>query len=397
MKKRLAEIEARKAELRGMLEDTENTNIDLDAIEKELRELDAEKQGIERRMSIAAGISGGAIGGAGIDNPITGRSAATEPTFTRENVLASPEYRTAWAKTLMRRSLTPIEQRALETAMTTTATEYVAPTASADGVNNGGLFIPESINLALLEAIGLVSPIFRDAARTAVPGLLKFPYKKSASGAKNKKETEETAEGSIEWAELSLGLSEISETIRVSWRLEAMAVEQFLSYIQSELIEQVQDKVCTETVYGTGNDQMSGVTKNAVACNYTGTALEGMKEALTKFTNKRHKIGAKFYVSQSIVEEIAFEKDNNGAYMFAPVNGVGVNSVATYKVEVDPYLNDGDFIVGNVHRYYRINTVEGVSIAKDSSGKNRANDYTAYALIAGAAQPGTLVYGKKTS
>lgn len=393
--KRIGEINARKAELRKMLETNAQMTVEeMDAIETELRALDTEMQGLERRKNMASGIAAGAVGGAALDNPVAARGAAAEPQFSRETVLSTPEYRMAWAKTLMHRSLTPDEQRALDTAMTTTSTTYTAPTASADGVNNGGLFIPTDINTALLEAIGLVSPMFRDAARTAVPGLLKFPYKKSASGAKNRKETQETADGSFEWAELSLGLSEIAETIRVSWRLEAMAIEEFISYITSELIEQVQDKAVTELIYGSGTEEMKGATVDAIKSEYTGTALDGIGEALGKL-GKKQKIGAKIYVSQSIVEEISFTKDKNDNYIYSPINGAGINSVATYKVEVDPYLNDGDFVVGNLHRYYRLNIVEPVSVAKDTSGKKRANDYTAYTIMGGAAQPNTLVYGKK--
>lgn len=391
-KKRIAEINARKAELRAMLEN--DTNADLDAIERELRELDTEMQSIERRRSIASGINAGTVEGEPVVNPVAGQRGAQEQTFTRENVLSSPEYRTAWAKTLMRRALSPIEQRALETALTTTSDTYAAPSSDADGVNNGGLFIPTDINTALMAAISLVSPLFRDAARTAVRGLLKFPYKKQASGAKNKKETEQTADGSIEWAELVLGQSEISETIRVSWKLEAMAVEDFISYITAELIEQVQDKAVTELIYGTGTEEMKGATVEAIKHEYTGTALDGIGEAIGKL-GKKQKIGAKVYVAQSIVEEISFTKDDNGNYIFTPINGVGVKSIATYPVEVDPYLNDGDFVVGNMGRYYRLNVIEPVSITKDTSGKKRANDYTAYALMGGAAQPNTLVYGKK--
>lgn len=389
--KRIGEINARKAELRKTLESDANAN--LDEIEKELRDLDTEMQGLERRKAIASGINTGSIEGLPVNNPVTSRGSK-EPAFTKENVLSSPEYRTAWAKTLMQRKLSEVEKRALETAMTTTATEFVAATAETDGINNGGLFIPTDINTALMEAISLVSPIFRDAARTAIPGLLKFPYKKTASGAKNKKETEQTADGSIEWAELTLGLSEISETIRVSWKLEAMAVEEFISYITAELIEQVQDKAVTELIYGSGSEQLKGATVDAIKHEYTGTALDGIGETLGKL-GKKQKIGAKIYVAQSIVEEISFTKDNNGNYIFTPINGVGVKSVATYPVEVDPYLKDGDFVIGNVKRYYRLNVVEPISIAKDSSGKKRANDYTAYTIMGGAAQPNTLAYGKK--
>ena len=392
--KRMNEIKARKAEIRAQLEQR-SAEVDLPALETEVRNLDAEYNSLEQRKRIIEGIGDGTVP----TNPVANTAApannrSSEITFSRETVLSTPEYRTAWAKTLMRRALSPVEQRALETAITTTATEFSAPSADADGVNNGGLFIPTDINTALMEAISLVSPLFRDANRTAVPGLLKFPYKKSASGAKNKKETEQTADASIEWAELSLGLTEISETIRVSWKLEAMAVEEFISYITDELIEQVRDKAVTELIYGSGDEQMKGATVDAIAHTYEGTALDGIGEGLAKL-GKKQKIGAKIYVAQSIVEEISFTKDDHGNYIFTPINGVGVKSVATYPVEVDPYLNDGDFVIGNVHRYYRLNVVENVSLTKDTSGKKRANDYTAYTLMAGAAQPNTLVYGKK--
>lgn len=390
--KRIGEINARKAELRAMLENDPAAN--LDEIETELRALDEEMQSIERRRTIAGGITAGTVTGTPVANPVAGQRGAQEPVFTRENVLSSAEYRTAWAKTLMRRALSAVEQRALDTAMTTTATDYVAPSADADGVNNGGLFIPTDINTALMEAISLVSPLFRDANRTSIRGLLKFPYKKTASVAKNKKETEQTADGSIEWAELTLSVSEISETVRVSWKLEAMAVEEFITYITDELIEAVRDKAVTELIYGTGADQLKGVTVDAIKSEYAGTALDGIGVALGKL-GKKQKIAAKIYVAQSVVEEISFSKDEHGNYIFTPINGVGVKSVATYPVEVDPYLNDGDFVIGNMHRYYRLNVVEDMTLAKDSSGKKRANDYTGYCLMAGAAQPNTLVYGKK--
>ena len=63
--KRIAEINARKAELRKLLETDANAN--LDEIETELRDLDTEMQSIERRRTIASGISAGTVlGGQGL-------------------------------------------------------------------------------------------------------------------------------------------------------------------------------------------------------------------------------------------------------------------------------------------------------------------------------------------
>ena len=81
-----------------------------------------------------------------------------EKKFTRANVLKSEEYRSAWAKKLMCKSekdFTEDEKRALGVALTTTATTYTEPSSGADGVNNGGLFIPETVSMEILKEIEL--------------------------------------------------------------------------------------------------------------------------------------------------------------------------------------------------------------------------------------------------
>ena len=208
--KRMGEISRRKLEIEKMLRDGKNadgnalTNEMLDEFDKELRALNEEYETLQRRASMIGSMSASAGNPTPAPvNPIAGegpdtRGAANLP-FTAENVLASKEYRSAWAKTLMHRSdLTDMEKRALDTAITTTATTYVAPTANVDGVNNGGLFIPTDINLALMNALQLASPIFRDVAKTAIPGVVKFPYKVSGSGAKSVGETEASPDGSVQ-------------------------------------------------------------------------------------------------------------------------------------------------------------------------------------------------------
>ena len=49
---RLGEILQRKKDIRALLEDTEQRNLDLDALEKELGELEKEETEIRRRMEI---------------------------------------------------------------------------------------------------------------------------------------------------------------------------------------------------------------------------------------------------------------------------------------------------------------------------------------------------------
>ena len=73
--KRMVEIRNRKVELRGVLETDKKA--DLDAIEKELRELDEEYTNLEKRKAVIEGIGTGAIPAVEIPNPIAARAADT--------------------------------------------------------------------------------------------------------------------------------------------------------------------------------------------------------------------------------------------------------------------------------------------------------------------------------
>lgn len=389
-KKRRLEIEKRRKELREMLN---APDADLDAIEKESGDLSEELETIERKERALEALRDNPEGNGGDPVP----PAPQERKFERKTVLGTKEYRSAFAKTLMGLPLDETEQRALGVALTTTDTEFVAASESVDGINNGGLFIPQDLNLALMQEISLVSPIFNDIDKLSVPGVLSFPYLKEAPQAeihKKGKEAESNADAQAEWAALKLNLLEISVTIRVSWKLEKMSVDGFMSYLQNQIIEQVRDTEVTNVIYGKKDDELAGIMNSAITVEYEGSFLDAAPLALAKLPKKR-KIGVVFYVSQSIVEEISFTKDKNGNYIYTPINSAGINSLATYQIKVDPYLNDGDFVLGNLKRHYKLNTVEACSISVDRSGKKRANDYTAYMIVGGNMQPDTVVAGKK--
>ena len=324
--------------------------------------------------------------------------------FNRDNVLASKEYRSAWAKTLMGVNLNELEERALGTALTTTSETYAAATSGANGVNNGGLFIPDDVMMDLMNRMELVSPFFRDIPKTSVNGYVKFPYRKGGTGAEEQVEGVANKDGQVEWAELTLTVLEVSETIRVTWKLEAMAVDSFINYIVEELAMQVPEKIATDLFYGDGTGTISGVTKagNHLDGSYvigTGVGevadIYGAIEAGVKLlTSPRKRSGAKIYVAQDIMDAMVFARDKQNGFLHNPINGVGINSLSKYPIEMDPFLNDGDFIIGNP-RFFKFNWNEALSITKDVSGKNRINDYTGYAVVSGAPEPASFVYGKK--
>ena len=123
------EVETRKAELEKKLSDD---GLISKAEERSLmRESDLNKEKEERNF---------------VKVEKKGNDNMPEEKRSLKDVLASEEYRSAWAKTLMGRSdLDEKETRALGDAVTTTATTYVQSAEGTQGINNGGLFIPTSV------------------------------------------------------------------------------------------------------------------------------------------------------------------------------------------------------------------------------------------------------------
>lgn len=208
---RINEIETRLAAIRV---EAENENADIDQLQQETTALLEERRLIgekaERRKQLISSISGMPGG-----TPVIPKEPE-ERAFDSATVLSTPEYRSAFAKKLMGLKLDKVEQRALNTALTTTATTFVAGSADADGVNNAGLFIPETVLTDLVKRIELQSPIFRDIAKTAIRGTVNFPYEVESAGVTEKVEGEENKDISVQWAEISLGGSEISDTLKIT-------------------------------------------------------------------------------------------------------------------------------------------------------------------------------------
>ncbi|MBR6619390.1 MAG: phage major capsid protein [Clostridia bacterium] len=399
---RLTEIELR---LNAIRTELQQEGADIEALNLEVDNLIAErtriKDGIQQRNNILAKIGGGEVGE--VIESALGVTPQDPEERTIEEIISTKEYAHAWAKRMMQRpesDFTAAEKRALGAALTTTATTAVAATANADGVNNGGLFIPTQFMDAFTKELALTSPIFSDLNVVHISGTIKMPYKKRQTPAKVRKEGVANTDTEFEWGEIAITLGEISATARVSWRLEAMTPDSFITYLANELVADHGDQIIHQVIYGSGkNDETLGIKNSDVIKGDYAADTDGitvLKNGLAKM-NARSKIGAVIYLSSTLSENIAFAQDKNGSYIHNPVNGTDIHSLARYTVKVDPYLNDGDFVIGNLKRNTLFQIAEDVTIAKDSSGKNRVNDYTTFSLNGLGVKPGTILFGSATA
>ena len=301
---------------------------------------------------------------------------------------ASPEYRSAWAKTLMGVKLNETEERAIGDAIGTTATTFVEAAADANGINNLGLLIPDSVRLDWLKIAEKTSPIYRDIRKLNINGNVDFPYLFGADDAEWYAETTTTKNEGQEYKNIKLTGHELAKAIEITWKAEAMTAEGFIAFLLDELNEKMNKALINAVIYGDGSAKPTGITNGLVA-KTNQNAIDLIKECLGDLTTE-NRVGAKVYVASDVADEIAFYKDENGNYPYL-VAGLGRAGGAT--IEADPFLASGDVVVGNAQNYI-LNFNEGLRVDKEVKIQPRRVIYGGYLIADGNKKPGAFVYGK---
>ena len=314
----------------------------------------------------------------------------------RKFTIADKEYRSAWAKKLMGMSddkFTKDEKRALGDAVTTTATTFVASTADTQGINNGGLFIPTSVRMELLELISQESPIFRDIRKLQVSGNVDLPYLFAADDANWYTELTDTDNEGMQFKNMQLTGWELAKDIVITWKLEEMAVESFISFILEELNNKMGKAIINAVIYGDGNNKPTGVLNGLtpITPDQNDTAIDRVLKVFKALSDDA-RIGAKVYVSNDVNLDIISYKDQNGNYPFLS----GVPSVKGFAIEVDPYLKNRDILAGNL-RNYIFNEVTPMRVDKEKTLKGRKTTYGGYGIYDGKARPDYFQLGQDNS
>lgn len=325
-----------------------------------------------------------------------------------ENENKKVDIRTAFAKYVLFEStkgqrkdaaLTDAEYRALGVATTTTSETFTAPSASEDGINNGGLFIPQSVMLDILREETVDSPIYNDVITTAIKGKVKFPYMISKSGAKVKKELSDTENESVKWDILNGATGNYTDSIVITFEEEAMAIEEFTDYLIELIGQSMRELLINDYIYGSGTgDHVKGITIGAIDGSYANGStdyLAALESAIAKLPVKK-RAGAKIYLASNIFDAITFTKDKNGNYILPVLNGGGFSRLSAFPVAMDVNLNAGEFVIGNVSKWYKANVNKPMELGVDVSNQKRIKTYTTHMMVTAVPVPNSFVYGKET-
>lgn len=245
MNKRLEEILQRKEEIRSLLADETNKNINFDEIEKELRELDEEEKEIRRRQTIIDGMG-----------TMTTRTNTAKP--VKANIYDSEEYRQAFMNYVCRGERLPKEFRSDEVTATT---------------DIGALVPPVTLNKIIekLEAYGMILPL---VTRTAYKTGISIPTSNVkpeatwvAEGAGSDKQ-KKTLSGTITFSHFKLRCA-----VAVTLEIENMAYSAFETTLVNNVVEAMAKALEKAIISGTGVGQPTGILKE----DAKGTKIEVSK------------------------------------------------------------------------------------------------------------------------
>ena len=216
IEKRRAEIAARKAEIRKLIEGDSENKLNMDDLEKELRELNEEDEKLEKRQAIERMLNGGAAPAspAGLSNPVA-RSANQPAPESTEKL-----YRSA---------------------------------------NSGLPIIPETTANQIIKKMYEVAPILQRCKIFHVPGNFKFAIEGTNDEAALHTENAAITAASDSLSSVSLTGYEIVKLVKASRACSEMALSAFESYIVEVIAEAVARRIEKYIFTGTGTNQPGGV------------------------------------------------------------------------------------------------------------------------------------------
>lgn len=251
--------------------------------------------------------------------------------------------------------------RALDVSLTTTANDFVKATASADGVNNGGVFIPTKILYDLLKEEDKLTPIMDDIAPTYVPGLTEYPIRVSRTEAQKKLEGKKVNDTQWEFIKLKLETGTLQSQLPVTDELYNMTDYALGDYIIQRLEKDLVLDWSKQIIYGDGTDMIKGLTTGLTPKKYAKKdALEAIENAVMGLSES-YIAGAKLYIARDLFYSISFKKSDDGKYLINPINNPGgISSFTNIPVMVDHTLKPGEFVLGNVSEYFRLNMLQSM-------------------------------------
>lgn len=309
-----------------------------------------------------------------------------------EEGYASKLYQTAWAKTMQRKPLTTDE-----------AAEYALVNETfTHTTENTGIVIPKHVAAGIWQEIGELYPYWNDISKTYVKGTLSMITGETSTEAGWYDEATSIEDAKETFGEIILNGCELARAITVSWKLQEMAMEEFIPYIQRRMAEKMGAALGYGVTHGKGQPgnednfkpEPLGIVTALEAQDGTPQIVTYKDGQLTydDIVQIRAKIkggyaaGLNIYANANTIwTQLTTIKDGMGRPILISdvINGAGVIRVLGNVVKEDDSMLDGEILFSNPSKGYIANVNKEMSMTTESHAKERTTDYCSYAIIDG--------------
>lgn len=375
--KTVAEMETRAAEIKKIIDsdpqaDVASFNIELEGIRQAKENVETRSRQVQQTNAL---------------NLVTGQQAGqTAKTFEKDTVAGTPEYRSAFYKTLLGRKLTEAEQSAYKTAQADAEKRADVFNASTDNV----AVIPTSTLNEVVKKARTIGGLLAEVRAFAMPTKIAIPVGTPANKAAWHTEGAEVEGEKLTTSSVIFEGNEIIKVFSLSAKTRTMSIDAFESYLTDELTDCVMETIEDSLVNGTGEGQGKGLvngitwnTANTVTAAKSGITYADVVKVLAN-TKRGYSNGAKWAMNNATLYNVFYGMvDANKRPIFiADPQGDEVGKILGHSVVIDDNIADNDIYFGNFAKYLAYNMPEGIAIevSRDSSFRKGLIDYRALAI-----------------
>jgi HK97 family phage major capsid protein len=344
--------------------DAAKTHAELDALEAELRKLDAdiERAAIDDEINLRTKVVTGQIPSVVVANarsqqiPYLNDNTRSEAKMAfaneREEARASIEYREAFFSAMMGRAP---EKREL---LTTIGAAAVVPVNTFNQI---------------VENIQKVSGLLGHIRILQIPGKLSVPLSDIHTPATWHEEGAEIAASNLPPSSVSLEGHTLGKMFSMSVATQSMSIAAFEAYLIQELTRCTRDALAQVIFDGTGVGQPTGIlsgttwgASNSIAVAAGASLWEALGTAMSLLASN-YRQGAVFVMnSQMLYSFVAVQKDSAGRPIFTQdmANGLPL-SLMGKPIVVDDFCQDNVILFGDP-RFYFMNFSQPMAVERSA-------------------------------
>ena len=332
---RIKEIEARLAAIKKEIEERGDAMKaeEIDALEKETKELTEERAGLIAAAEKRNGILDNIAKGAGI---VSRTFEQKQDNADPDDPFGTPEYRSAWLKNLRRLPLTDAEKRAYANASGTGA--EVVPTQTANEI---------------ISKVKKLAPMLNEVTLLHVKGAVKFAVEGTNNDAAIHKENVAITAAADNLTTVTLTGYEIIKLVQISDTVMTMSIAAFESWIVDMLAEAIARKVEDFFINGTGSSEPKGIDKantwgaeNSVTVTKAGSLTAANVQTLIGLLNAGYDRNAKFAMSKKTLFTDFMPLQDNSKNHIVTVQGNNY-FVYGYPVLLSDYVKEHEAFLGD--------------------------------------------------